>query len=486
LTLNSQRSSIETIPLSQTDPMKSVTVHVRTDEGGLITCSALIERDAHHLEPNRITLLGTHEDQVGAMAMARTGFVDWEFLAREDWYPPEQREVLSKTFGTGILRLNGVAQGYNIADKSIQPFAAIEVHDWIHRIESASSDPEQIHYWFLQRPRGWFALPRRVKLEHGLTTRGQWHRVAKLGIRYRLVEIGLAREEPRLNPGLELVNIPAVEFRPLEVAPGDFGKHADRLWFAFRILLGFRFRKMPIPLSRSHNGPKGYQQNWHPHPIDYADRKKNEEEIDPPFFARLEKYLSLGVVRLDRWEPHQETLHAAVSAYGHSFRGYALEVGLTTCVEGLERLVTAFEAIEGLSRELVPRREWRPIARDLKKVLDQHNLPSAVRAGTARGLNNLPTLSLEERLRRMAHHFRRTIRPKDRELLDGVERMIIYRNTIVHGRKIKDFQIAVVERIRAQTLFETLFLALIGCGKLNRSGWPHHMIQSHQEEERAV
>ena len=67
------------------------------------------------------------------------------------------------------------------------------------------------------------------------------------------------------------------------------------------------------------------------------------------------------------------------------------------------------------------------------------------------------------------------------ELLDGAAAMITARNDIVHGRMIKNYNNLQIERLRAQTLFERLWLGFFGCGDLQHSHWAQFAIRSHLE-----
>ena len=78
--------------------------------------------------------------------------------------------------------------------------------------------------------------------------------------------------------------------------------------------------------------------------------------------------------------------------------------------------------------------------------------------GSKAFLGSSPTLSLQDRIKRMARHYRRQRRNKAARVFEGIETMVRLRNALVHGRKVEDHQLLYVETVRSRALFEQLFL----------------------------
>jgi len=156
-----------------------------------------------------------------------------------------------------------------------------------------------------------------------------------------------------------------------------------------------------------------------------------------------------------------------------------MESGLTSCVEGLERLVTAFEGTRSLDRDLATPEEWKPVAKSLKKHVSTLAIGGGMQARIKRSLSFAPKLSLQERLERMAAHFRPYLSGSDRELFSGIDKMIKVRNDIVHGRLIADVNTTYVELLRARAVFERLFLCFLRCGSMQSSPYPQLVISQH-------
>lgn len=466
------------MPLS--DYESSVSIILIGKGGDTLRCSALLERDPEYLCWNRITLLGSHDDFIAAMRLQGRGELRWELHNNPEWPGGEVRQDQHHTGGTATMRSIGMASGISIAADSIQRFGNLRIFEFSERTTDLGSNGQSAEYWFLQRPRDWYAYPRRMRRTTGISHRGDWLKVPGTGLRFRLLSIGHPRNDPRLSRETELIQLPGVEMRPTsEVADDAFLEEADDLWFALRILIAFRHRIYPHTVAEFREVEGEYSRKWHP--VAVEPRETTDESVGPPFYGAIDRFLARGAASLLPHKMHRELLHAAVFGYANSFKTFLLEGGLTSCVEAIERLVTAFEVISSLDREVMDRGQWRKVATALKRSVDGLQLEPGQARQVKRSLASPATLSLEERILRMAATQRRRWKDRDRQLLAGVADMIRLRNAIVHGRLADDINEVFVELVRARALFEVLFLNFLNCSGFDRSGHAHMIVAHHRE-----
>jgi len=155
-----------------------------------------------------------------------------------------------------------------------------------------------------------------------------------------------------------------------------------------------------------------------------------------------------------------------------------MEAGSTACVEGLERLIEAFEQSRELARETIAKKRWTKLGMAARKAATPLAETPLDRKAIERALSIVPTMTLFERLARMVGAIRPKWRQPAIELLQHAPAMIKMRNDIVHGRMVEDFGALRLELMRAQALFERLWLAELGCGHLSASGWPLFAIRT--------
>lgn len=410
------------MPLS--DHESSVSITLIGGGGGTLRCSALLERDPEYLRWNRITLLGSHDDYIAALRLRGHDELRWELHNNPDWLGGEVRQDQHRTGGTATMRSIGMASGISIAPDSIQRFGELRIFELSERTTGRGRNGPSAEYWFLQRPRDWYAHPRRMRRTTGISQRGDWLKVPGTSLRFRLLSIGHLRDDRRLSRETELIQLPGVEMRPAgEVADDVFLGEADDLWFALRILIAFRHRIYPHTVAEFREVEGEYSRTWHPVPVE--PRETTDERVDPPFYGAIDRFFVRGAASLLPHKSHRELLHAAVFGYANSYKTFLLEGGLTSCVEAIERLVTAFEVISSLDREVMDRRQWRKVATALKRSVDGLQLEPGQARQVKRSLASPATLSLEERILRMASVQSRRWRGRDRQLLAGVAHMIV-------------------------------------------------------------
>ena len=454
------------------DYEKAATVELTLKTGEPLRLSAVLLRDPHHLTWNRIRLLGTESEKLALWKLEDRHGLSWSLFRNANWGMKSEY----RTSGRGLLRDRGMTKGMNIDPDGVQAFAEIEVFESIETIVDDDSWRDRTaQYWFLQRPDDWSPYKRRYSEPKGLDTYGDWHVLRSLGLKFRLAQIGHARSDERLSREVELIEVPAVEIKPLvEMDEADFGMRADDLWFSLRILITFRHRQFVTPLTDYKEGWGRRTQTWHANAVEPKEKRSGGDM--PPFYGSTGSVFAQALPRLARYRAQREVLHGAVYGYAESFKSSVSESHLTSCVEGLEQLVCAFEDIHGLSRDAVDRKTWKPIAKALKQAIDDVGVKATTRARLKRGLASPTPLSLQERVERMARKYRPYWNDRDRALLNGLGKLIKTRNDIVHGRVVTDYQALYVELVRGRAIFERLFLNLVGCHRCDMSGHVHLVV----------
>lgn len=449
----------------------AATVELTSRDGETLRFSAILHRDPQHLHWNRIRLLGTEEQKLSLWKVENDHDLQWSLFVNEHW--PTGAE--HRTSGRGGLRDRGMTMGMNIDPEGVQPFSEIDVYETVEAVVGGGWNEQRADYWFLQRPYDWFPSRRRYREPKGLSRHGDWQTLRALGLKFRLAQIGHPRSDDRLSREVELVDIPAVEITPLEnLDQADFVTRADDLWFSLRILIAFRYRQYVSPLMEYKEGSGQRTQTWHRGAV---EPKENRPDGDtPPFYGHSARIFARALPALGRYRAQRELLHGAVYGYAESFKASVSESHLTSCVEGLERLVCAFEEIKGFSRDTVDRKTWRPIAKALKRAIDEAELETPIRARLKRSLSSPAPLSLHERLERMAGTYRRYWSEDDRALLKGLDKLIRTRNDIVHGRLVTDYNALYVELVRGRAIFERLFLNMVGCHTCDRPGYAYLVV----------
>ena len=447
--------------------------------------SAVFYQDAHYLHYNRIALIGTRDQELELMRLDTDGGIDWALHARPDWKLSEDGSYTQRESGKGWVRSHGMTRGVWIADETIQPFADIQILEAHDQIRQGDYGRLGAEYVFLQRPRGWHVHNKAWRHPDPPRRTGAWTTIKPLGIKFRLLELTFLRDDPRIAIERERLDLPGIEMAPIDTETDRlaFFDKTERLWFLLRVLLVFRFRQIVTTLHEVKSSPGAYDRMWHDVRLDPREPPRSHD--DPPFLGRLETYLAKGATALLAIEGKRELLHAAAYGYASSHNSGVMESGLTACVEGLERFIEAFEQSRGLSREMVPRKRWAKLSKEARKAATPVAATSVEKQAIERALSNTPTMHLIERLTRMVGAVRPKWRGLASELLQNAPAMIKLRNDIVHGRMVEDLSALRIELMRAQVLFERLWLAQLGCGDLRGSGWPILAIRNHDAHTRA-
>lgn len=467
-------------------PFEKVASIQLTDASGKVrTASALIHQDPQYLHANRISLIGTRDHEIALLGFGKDGIVNWRLHTRPDWKLSDDPDYAHIQRGSGILRSTGMTQGVMIAEDSIQPFAEIEIIEAVDELHSKGIKGLKAEYWFLQRPReGWYVHQRSWGKPEPAKLAGPWTRIAALGLRFRLLRINSHRDDERITQECERIELPGVEIQPIGTMEGvAFFAAAERLWFSFRVLLTFRYRQFAHTLAEFKDGERKYEATWHSIRLEPRYRRRSHEAYDPPFHGRLERYLTKGATRLADMEPQRELLHAAAFGYASSYSSSVMESSHTACVEGIERLVEAFEQVNGLTRERIDKKRWRALGKAVRQQARTVDATRNEHEAIERALSDIPKLHLLERIERMAESLPAKWRKGPLELMEGAATMIAARNEIVHGRMIADYNKLQIERLRAQTLFEWLWLGFFDCGALQDSGWARFTISNHMREQ---
>lgn len=456
---------------------KSATI-ILTADGRTASCSCRLERDPGHLCYNRISLLGDKEAWRRVLPLQRTGEVDWTLYENERWYPEQGASQRTVTSGTAFIRSLGMMEGVSVHPDGIQDFADLEILEFVetHRFAEPSNRRRAIEYTFLQRPRDWFPHKRRLSLAHGLTRRGDWFQAGS--VRFRSVLHGELRDDSRLSREVELIGLPGFELESVGHLDFDgFAHAAERLWFCLRIAVSFRYRQLLHPLRTFTTRENEFSIKWMPQAVEPRESDRDAYR-EGPIRGSTQSFFAQGARRLLLLYEHRESLHAAVYGYATSYSATLVEGRLTACVEALERLLGVFERIHGLDREIIDKKIWRRAGAQLRKAVDGLELTPAQAAAVRQNLASPVTMTLQDRLERMVRRYRKGWSTNDLSLAK-LDSMILLRNHIVHGRIITDYQSLHIETLRAQTLFELLFLAMLGCHAFVGSGHSRWTIRAH-------
>lgn len=420
-----------------------------------------------------MSLIGGEDDYRRFLPISM-GQLEWELYDNPDWPKPRGNQPEQRTFGAAILTRNGRASGTSIACDGIQKFADLAIHIHVETFTISDGKLSAI-YAFLQRPPTWYAYPRR--LIDSLSVRGEWRSVPSLGLKLRLLTNGYRRKDSRISQEVELIEIPGVEVQPIADMPPDaFVTAAENLWFSIRILLMYRFRQSVTPLTEQVSTLDKITTTWHRVEVKPRQEARDFDSID--FFGRVDDFLVQAAPRLATYYDQSGLLHAATWSYAASFGTSVLDAQLTDRVEAIERLVAVYEKTSGLDRDRVSRDKWKPIKSALKRTVDNLDIDEELAGHLKRGFASSPALTLQERIERMAARYSDQWNQEDQGLLKGLNHMIAARNTIVHGRLVDNIDRLAVERLRAQVIFEKLFMSFIGCDEYYSSGYIQQSISS--------
>jgi hypothetical protein len=371
-----------------------------------------------------------------------------------------------------ILARSGRAGGISIARDGIQKFADLEIHRHVETMAMSDGKISAL-YAFLQRPPTWYAYPRR--LVDSLSVRGEWRSVPSLGLNLRLLTSGHRRNDTRISQEVELIQIPGVEIQPIaKMSPETFVTAAEDLWFSIRVLLTYRFRQPIVPLTEQVSTPDKVTKTWHRAEVEPRQEARDLEGMD--FLGRVDDFLAQAAPKLAACRDQSGLLHAAAWGYAASFGTTVLDAQLTDRVEAIERLVAVHEKASGFDRDRVSREKWKLIKSALKETIDDSDIDDELAGLLKRGFASSPPLTLQERIERMAARYSDQWEQDDRDLLAGLDSMIAARNAIVHGRLVDNIDRLAVERLRAQVIFEKLFMNFVGCTEYHSSGYAQQSI----------
>lgn len=462
-------------------PEKAASLVIKDRKGKEMYVSAVIHQDAHFLHANRISLIGTRDKEIELLGLDTDHVIEWEEHVRADWRLSDDPTYSHRISGTGWLNRSGMTHGVMIADDSIQPYADIELMEYRDELRSEGLRGPKLEYLFLQRPSDWHVSRLNWRSPDPPRLLGPWKPIKALGVRYRMVRVTEIRDDERIAQERERIDLPGIEIAPLGDCDDEtaFFCSAERLWFLFRVLLVFRYRQFVHTLVETKIGTSVREMKWHS--VRLEPRERNPDRNDAPFLAPLERYLSRGATALLSIESNRQLLHAAAYGYASSYKAGVMESALTACIEGMERLVEAFEQSRSLSRETIDQKRWKKLGRLARRAAVTVGDTVVERKAIERALSGVPTLRLIERIGRMVKAQRPKWRRLPEELLQGAERMIKMRNDIVHGRMVEDLSALRIETLRAQVLFERLWLGILDCGDLQGSGWPAYQIKLHYE-----
>lgn len=454
----------------------TISIRIIDRERGDELFSAILERDPNFLHWSRISLIGSSDDYRRFLPICREQ-IHWELYENPNWWVGQQCDPLElRTFGMAVTVRTGMAGGSSISRDGIQKFADLEIHKHVEILKISEGKPSAI-YTFLQRPPDWFAYPR-CQID-ALSVRGEWRNVSSLGLRLRLLTKGHRRNDTRVSQEIELIELPGVEIQPIEEMSSEvFVAAAEKLWLSARILMMFRFKQPIATLKAQICVSESIKTTWNRVEIEPRTNPRIIDSIG--IFGRVDDFLVEAAPRLGSCQDSSGVLHAATYGYASSFRADALEGQLTQRVEAIERLVAVYEKTVGLDRHRICRAEWSKVKVSLKKAIDDCPIDIEIANHLKRGFASPPPLTLQERIERMVAAYPSQWGRGDLDIIKEINHMIATRNAIVHGRIIENFERLTVEALRAQAIFEKLFMSFVGCNSYHSTSYLQQSI-SHFE-----
>nr|WP_321454618.1 hypothetical protein [uncultured Cohaesibacter sp.] len=452
--------------MSRSNFESAVTVKLLHADFGELVFSAIFERDPHFLHWNRMSLIGNFDDYKRSLPISMAQ-AEWQLYCNPSWLEHQGSDLECLTFGTAIFNRCGMTGGKYIARDGIQKFADLTIDRHVETLKIPSDKMSAI-FTFLQRPPTWYAYPRRQM--DTLSMRGEWKCMPELGLKLRLLTEGHKRKDFRVSNEKELIEIPGVEIQSIrDMSAETFVSSAKDLWFSIRVLLMFRFRQIVAPLQEQVTTLDEVTTTWFTIEVEARYEASHYDILG--FIERVDDFLVQAATKLANYRNQSDLLHAAAWGYAASFATSVLEAQLTGRVEAIERLVTAYEVAKNLDRSRVCGKDWKPIKSALKRTVDDLDLDTELSAQLKRGFGSPPVLTLQERIERMSNSYVSQWKKADPDLLIGLNDMIKARNSIVHGRLIENFDRLSVEPLRAQRLFEKLFMCFVGCPEFHTSAY---------------
>lgn len=443
------------------------------ENGEKHTFSALLKQEPGYLNFNKIELLGRPEDSSSAMSLVGSGLISWTVI--------EQVESAKRArFGTGFVRSANELMGLGLPPESVRPLGILEIFDFVEEIEWDESHSESsIVVWFLQRPTSWHLIPSSHSQLGEFNQHGNWCEVKAHNVKFRLRSISWLRRDTRINNEIEYIEIPAVELRNLDNSEDGVSieKSGDLLIPFLNVLLASYYKQPFRVLERRERIGKKFKVSHQPIALESL---RTEGDIRHRFLGDKEQFLSNGLSELARYHNQTAGLFGAVHGYYSSFTGYTIEEKLTSVVEGIEALVTLYEKDAAISRALVSSGTWRGIAKKLKTSLDSEAIDSEIASAIKMQLARPPVLNLFGRISRMVGAQDKGWTSLDREISDGIDRLISLRNKIVHGEEVDDYEEVFAETQRGQLIFERLFLSLCGDENLRSTGISIERLLKHE------
>lgn len=459
------------------------------EKGGEVRVSAVFERDPEFAIHNRITLLGTRTQELELLAFYSSSVV--RFRSAESDSGHTSSSFAGEAYFT-LFHTSASTDVSELAQLQILHFERVTIFD-----EVISRKPSAV-LCFLQPPRGW-PVPWLTHHWDGRITNWisprdrRWIKPRGWRIRFRLVSVFQnERDEVRhyidtrhWRPGLQI-----------EVAPGneltsaDFREQADRLWSLARPILAFYFKQFVTLADRmDHDLRQITESYW---PVRATNSSEDAERRREPGHYSIRELLSSSLGRLARSAIDGGALHAAIHAYV-SAQHEVIESAITSHCEGIERVLVAYEDTRGLQRNVftspadvaaykVMQKRFKRLAGDLGPLRRASPTSKRKRSAVKRHLGTAPTLSLQDRIERMAEAFEGHWHPHEKVLLQDLGQLIEIRNKIVHGRHVDKYSIDLLfaERHRAEALFEKLFLCLIGCPSKTASGEASRILEQYR------
>ncbi|MEE4199932.1 HEPN domain-containing protein [Erythrobacter sp.] len=430
-----------------------VDLSVKTKEGQIRKFSAILQQDPNYLEFNTIELLGNSRDSREMRELLGSGTVEW-WIGHSD---PRDKNV---RFGEGFVRSahNWIHLGSDA--QAIRPLGIIEIlfSTAEHQSKEQSSRISS-EVWLTQRPAGWYVEPDDLVQFKALDTIGAWFDVPDKKLKFRLKTISQKRIDERISDEVHLLEIPAVEFEDTSGIAEVFEDQISYCRNVSRLLLSFYYRRPLLVLMESSRNEKAVKTKWQSLKI---EPRENSRSFPRSLIGDKEGFIRTGLQSLEGFGKSLRVLFAAVYGYYSSYHANTIETKHAICVRGIEALVSAHEKQKGLDRQVLPNNSWKKVVKKLKEQIDQFDFRDDELMKIKRHISFVPTMSLEERIRRMVDSQGSYWMAHHRNLLDFLPEIILMRNKIVHGERNLDAHNIDRATQKARLIFEMLFLAAAG------------------------
>lgn len=432
-------------------------------DGRKLTASALLVRDVGHLHPNRMEIIGTRNQEFSTMGFMNEGVITWQLYHNKNWNS-DYDGISEEEYGQGYFTKSGTTNGRNIAPNSIQKHSEFIITSYTNKYFNLDRPiSNYTSFLFLPRLSRWSTYRKNQSLKFNLHSHGEWHNISNSPLRFRSILEGFLHDDDRDHNETLFIQIPGLEYsyKNSEASKNRcLFSDANEAWSDMVPLLMFYHKRIITLLKKDHRINNSYLEEWHPKPLDNKSLSLTFE--NPPFMGKPQSFLAAGASTMSTMRAFRPHIHAAAHAYVDCIRASTPESALTSCIEGIERVVTTFELSNDISRDLISKSKWKNFSSKIKLICDEEFNGEKNLDQIKGSICVTPKYRLHDRIIRMASHFSKHWTESELSILRDISLAISFRNDIVHGRVISDLQKLDIELNRSIIIFEKLFCCLVG------------------------